>query len=161
VLYGSNLGKPVQQTAPTAEVAKSATALDYDIKCFAFGAAAEQLREPRLVKIGVIQNQIVLPTTAPFAAQAKARPHPSAVRTRLHVTSHQHMQAIRERVGDMINAAGAEGTNVICLQEAWCALTPLFRRMMRQWPSPSPDRSRRCVPQDDAVRLLHAGNALV
>ena len=73
VLYGSNQGHPVQQTTPTDDAAKSADVHDYDLKHYSFLSATEQLRAPRRVKIGLIQNRIVLPTTAPFADQAKAR----------------------------------------------------------------------------------------
>jgi beta-ureidopropionase len=56
------------------------------------------LRPPRIVKIGIIQNAVVKPTTDPVAEQ---------------------YQAIQDRVETIIHAAGAAGVNVLCLQEAW------------------------------------------
>ena len=38
-----------------------------------FQAAAEQLRPPRVVRLGLIQNKAVLPTTEPYADQARVR----------------------------------------------------------------------------------------
>jgi beta-ureidopropionase len=52
----------------------------------------------RLVKVGLIQNKIVLPTTAPVFEQR---------------------EALYKRIGTMIDAAGKCGVNVLCLQEAW------------------------------------------
>lgn len=52
----------------------------------------------RIVKVGLIQNQIVLPTDSPVADQ----------RTALY-----------DRIQIMIEAAASAGVNIICLQEAW------------------------------------------
>ena len=62
---------------------------------FKFTAAQEQLRPPRVVRVGIIQNAIVLPTTVPYADQRSA---------------------IFERVTGMIGAAAACGANIVCLQ---------------------------------------------
>lgn len=40
---------------------------------YAFRAAPEQLRPRRNVRIGLVQNAIVAPTTAPFAEQSKVQ----------------------------------------------------------------------------------------
>lgn len=61
-------------------------------------AAVEQLRQPRKVRIGVIQNAIVLPTTDLVVNQQKA---------------------IHSRIEEIISAASLCGVNIICLQEAW------------------------------------------
>jgi beta-ureidopropionase len=61
-------------------------------------AIVEQSRGERRVRIGLIQNSIVAPTTAPVAEQ---------------------YEAIRRKVDTMIRAAGEAGVNVLCLQEAW------------------------------------------
>ena len=42
---------------------------DFEIKAFAIDANPEQLRSRRLVRIGAIQNKIILPTSAPIALQ--------------------------------------------------------------------------------------------
>ena len=43
----------------------------FDLKAFRFEAAPEQLRPPRVVRLALIQNKTVLPTTEPYADQAK------------------------------------------------------------------------------------------
>ena len=48
--------------------------------------------------MGLIQNAVTHPTTAPFVEQ---------------------LQAIRTRVGQLLDAAGAAGCKIVCLQEAW------------------------------------------
>lgn len=64
-------------------------------QAFRFNADKELLREPRVVRVGLIQNSIALPTTAPFSDQKKA---------------------IFDRVKPIIDAAGASGVNLLCLQ---------------------------------------------
>jgi len=64
------------------------------------------------VKIGLIQHSIVLPTTDPIVEQAAA---------------------IREKVGRLIDIAGAHGVNVICLQEAWTMPFAFCTREKRPW----------------------------
>ena len=61
-------------------------------------SSAEELNAARIVRVAVIQNAIVKPTTAPLKEQ---------------------YEAIRDRVSEMIVAAAKCGTNVCCLQEAW------------------------------------------
>lgn len=81
------------------ESASSAAAsADFELAGWAFGAAPEETRPPRVVRVGLAQNRIVLPTTAPVAEQRGA---------------------LFRRVGAMIDAAGAAGVNVMCLQELW------------------------------------------
>lgn len=66
-----------------------------------FQARREELRAPRIVRVGVIQNKIVLPTTAPLADQRNA---------------------LFKRIETIISAAALAGVNVIALQEAWSKL---------------------------------------
>ncbi|KAL0186835.1 hypothetical protein M9458_018505, partial [Cirrhinus mrigala] len=42
---------------------------DFDLKGYVFEASPEQLRQPRTVRVGLIQNKIVLPTDAPVFEQ--------------------------------------------------------------------------------------------
>ncbi len=42
---------------------------NFDLKAFGIDANVEQTRAKRLVRIGAIQNQIVLPTTEPIIKQ--------------------------------------------------------------------------------------------
>ncbi len=70
----------------------------FEIKGFVFSAQNEELRKPRIVRIGIIQNKIVLPTTAPLADQRNA---------------------IHKRIADIISAAALSQVNIVCFQEAW------------------------------------------
>lgn len=51
------------------EAKELANEKSFELKAFAFGAAQEQTRSPRLVRIGLVQNQIVRPTTDPILEQ--------------------------------------------------------------------------------------------
>ncbi|XP_012280064.1 beta-ureidopropionase-like [Orussus abietinus] len=62
------------------------------------GALREELRSPRVVRVGLIQHSIVLPTTGFLSAQ----------RNEIH-----------QKVIRYINHAAKCGVNIICLQEAW------------------------------------------
>lgn len=71
---------------------------DFELKGYLFECDKEQLRVERRVRVAVIQNAIVLPTTAPVAEQR---------------------HAIHKRVGTMVQAASQAGANIVCFQEAW------------------------------------------
>jgi beta-ureidopropionase len=71
---------------------------NFDLQAYTVDAKAEQTRERRVVRIGAIQNSIVLDTSEPVVKQR---------------------DAIFERVGVMIKAAAMCGVNVLCLQETW------------------------------------------
>ena len=77
---------------------KAADEKDFDLKGFALKAAPEQFRSPRTVRVGLIQNKIVLPTTAPFIDQRNS---------------------IMDRVRELVNTAAECGANIVCLQEAF------------------------------------------
>lgn len=80
VLYGANLGRPVAALELPKELHEVAEAQNFDLQGYMFSAAAEQFRAPRVVKIGLIQNAVVQPTTAPFAEQRQVgRLHAAAV----------------------------------------------------------------------------------
>lgn len=59
------------------EAQKLANEKSFELKAFAFGAAQEQTRAPRLVRIGLVQNQIVCPTTDPILEQVSFKPSTS------------------------------------------------------------------------------------
>lgn len=42
---------------------------NFELKAFSFGAAEEQTRAPRIVRIGLIQNKILQPTSDPILQQ--------------------------------------------------------------------------------------------
>lgn len=91
MLYG---GSP--NPIPISEVAQEMSSQgNFEIKAFKIGAAAEQRRAPRIVRLALIQNSIVKPTTDPIVVQYKA---------------------IEDSVRKMLDAAGAMGANIACLQ---------------------------------------------
>jgi beta-ureidopropionase len=91
ILYGFNNGKPVQ------DIPVKYDGEEFEVKGYKF-VAREETNPPRIVKIGLIQNSIVLPTDDPIPKQAAA---------------------IREKIGKLIDIAGSNGVNIVCLQEAW------------------------------------------
>eukprot|EP00128_Syssomonas_multiformis_P000349 Colp12_sorted_trinity150504_noHs@16762 len=94
VLYGTS--------AIPLDVPKSALAYadtnDFELQAYSIGAAPEEVRKPRLVRVGLIQNKIVLPTNAPVLDQ---------------------IEAIHKRIATMLEAAHECGVNIVCFQEAW------------------------------------------
>ncbi|XP_058244997.1 beta-ureidopropionase isoform X2 [Hemibagrus wyckioides] len=65
ILYGNELRKlTLPQTALDAALEK-----DFVLQGYVFEAAPEQLRAPRVVRVGLIQNKIILPTDAPVLDQ--------------------------------------------------------------------------------------------
>ena len=42
---------------------------DFEVQGYGFDAAREDTRAPRVVRVGLIQNKIVIPTTAPVSEQ--------------------------------------------------------------------------------------------
>jgi len=98
VLYGHNQGGLVRSMELPRELVERAIADSYDLQAYRFLAAPEQMRAPRVVRIGLVQHKIVLPTSEPYAKQR---------------------EAIWNRVGKMIESAGTAGVKILCLQEAW------------------------------------------
>lgn len=73
VLYGSNMGKAVERVEISADLESVASKGNFEIKHYKMGALAEQLRSPRVVRVGLIQNAIVKPTTASVKEQVYLR----------------------------------------------------------------------------------------
>uniref|UniRef100_A0A1B6EYM4 Beta-ureidopropionase n=1 Tax=Cuerna arida TaxID=1464854 RepID=A0A1B6EYM4_9HEMI len=94
VLFGKQL-KTLKISEPLQEYAETN---DFDIRGYVFEAKEEQLREPRVVRVGVIQNSIVADTSHPVVEQR---------------------DAIHQVIGKIIHAAADLKVNVVCLQEAW------------------------------------------
>lgn len=108
ILYG-DLPEPL---AIPDDVQRTADARNFEVKAYKFHAASEQRRAPRIVRIGVIQTQIVEPTDAPIE---------------------QQYQALAKRTGELIEAAGKMGVNVLCLQEAWTMPFAFCTREKHPW----------------------------
>ncbi len=108
ILYG-NMPEELPLTDTAASLAKEH---DFDVAAYKFHAAPEQRRSPRVVRVGVIQTQIVEPTDAPVTKQ---------------------FDAICARTEQIIHAAGAMGCNVLCLQEAWTMPFAFCTREKHPW----------------------------
>ncbi|KAI5614125.1 beta-ureidopropionase, partial [Silurus asotus] len=85
---------------------------DFDLQGYVFEAAPEQLQAPRIVRVGLIQNKIVLPTDAPVIDQ---------------------ITALHKRVGDIVEVAASCGVNIVCLQEAWTMPFAFCTRERAPW----------------------------
>lgn len=129
VLYGFNCGQPVAEEPLDEGVVAASRACDFDVKGFRFKAAPEQLRPARNVRIGLIQNAIAAPTDLPYSEQAKA---------------------IRDRISQLLDAAGQGGAKVVCLQEAW-HMPFAFCTREKQW-----CEFAECAETGESVRLCQA-----
>ncbi|GAB4820564.1 hypothetical protein N2152v2_007610 [Parachlorella kessleri] len=133
VLYGYNQGKPVQTLPLAKELLAAAQGAGFDLQAYRFIAAVEQLRPPRIVRVGLVQNAIHAPTTAPYAEQR---------------------EAIHARVAELIEAAGAAGVQVLCLQEAW-HMPFAFCTREREWSEFAEPISGPSVKLCQALALKH------
>lgn len=98
VLYGLNQGQLVGTLDVPSAAQKIAEEHDFDISISQFKASEEDQRDPRIVRFGVTQNSIHLPTDAPIDDQ---------------------IQSLWDIHENFVKAAAAAGTNVLCFQEAW------------------------------------------
>ena len=108
ILYG-DLPEPL---AIPAETQRYAEERNFDVAAYRFHAAPEQRRKPRIVRVGVIQNQIVESTSAPIEDQ---------------------YQALAARITEIIEAAAQMGVNVLGLQEAWTMPFAFCTREKQPW----------------------------
>nr|XP_033812916.1 beta-ureidopropionase isoform X2 [Geotrypetes seraphini] len=77
---------------------KSASQHGFELQGYGFEAATEQLRQPRKVRVGLIQNRIPLPTETAVKEQ---------------------VSALHKRIAEMVEVAAMCGVNIVCFQEAW------------------------------------------
>lgn len=108
ILYGS---LPSKLDLPEA-TRKAAAKRNFDVSGYQFPSTPEQLRTARIVRVGVIQNQVTTSTSAPIQEQ---------------------YNALEARVGEMIHAAGEMGCNVLGLQEAWTMPFAFCTREKHPW----------------------------
>ena len=108
ILYGA----PVSNLNLSEETKKLGSQHGFEVQGFAFSAAKDELRAPRIVRVGAIQNQIVNPTTDPVKDQVKG---------------------LHERIKVLVDAAGHSGVNVLCLQEAWTMPFAFCTREKHPW----------------------------
>lgn len=71
---------------------------NFEVAAFLFSAAKEEIRKPKIVKLGLIQHSIILPTNKPVKDQK---------------------EAIFKRAQTIIESAALEGVQILCLQETW------------------------------------------
>lgn len=83
----------------------------FEVAAFSFDAAKE-VRAPNIVKVGLIQHSIVLPTNEPIAAQKSA---------------------VFNKVEKIIESAASEGVQILCLQETWYMPFFLCTREKQKW----------------------------
>jgi beta-ureidopropionase len=108
ILYGN----PCPQLELSQEAIKLSNDLDFELKGYSIDAKEEQTRPKKLIRIGAIQNRIVLPTDAPIIEQRNA---------------------IYKRIADIIHVAHLCNVNVLCLQEAWTMPFAFCTREKQPW----------------------------
>lgn len=72
--------------------------VDFVVEGYSILAKPEQLRAPRIVRVGLVQNAIVVPTTSPIEEQRNA---------------------LHGRIAEIAHSAYLARVNVLGLQEAW------------------------------------------
>jgi len=112
ILYGYNQGSPVEKLPISESVQATADNNHFEVKSYRFKAAPEQLRPPRIVKLAVVQNSIHRSTSDSVDAQ---------------------YLAIQDRIETIIDSAGSQGVNVLCLQEAWTMPFAFCTREKTPW----------------------------
>ncbi|XP_052758443.1 beta-ureidopropionase-like [Galleria mellonella] len=85
---------------------------NFQVCGYSFAASKEEARSPRILKFGLVQHSIVLPTHKPLKEQR---------------------DAIFQKVGKIIDVAASEGVQIICLQEVWSAPFFLCTREKNEW----------------------------
>ncbi|XP_053611592.1 beta-ureidopropionase-like [Plodia interpunctella] len=85
---------------------------NFQVQAYAFAAAKEETRNPRILKIGLVQHSIVLPTNKP---------------------ANEQREAIFKKIGELIDIAASEGVQILCLQEAWSSPFFLCTGEKKQW----------------------------
>lgn len=108
ILYGS----PCEKIEISPAILDNAAKHNFQVAGYKMTAKAEEERKPRIVRIGAIQNQIVLPTDKPVFEQVKA---------------------IHERLKVIIDMAAQTDVNVLCLQEAWTMPFAFCTREKHPW----------------------------
>jgi beta-ureidopropionase len=110
VLYG----KEIDEIAVPLDIQSTADNLGIEVKHYSMVklASEEHMRSRRVVRIGAIQNQIVVPTDRPIKEQ---------------------YESIRDRVGEIIKVAGEMGVNIVALQEAWTMPFAFATREKQPW----------------------------
>lgn len=91
---------------------KLANENNFEIGAYEFTAKKEETRNPRIVRVGLIQHSIAIATHEPIAEQR---------------------QAIFEKIKKILECAASEGINIVCLQEAWSMPFAFCTREKQPW----------------------------
>uniref|UniRef100_A0A8C6WYT7 Beta-ureidopropionase n=1 Tax=Neogobius melanostomus TaxID=47308 RepID=A0A8C6WYT7_9GOBI len=105
-------GKETQKLDLPSCAVESASEREFELKGFRFEASPEQLRAPRVIRVGLVQHHTVLPTDAPVLEQ---------------------INAMHRRVGEMVEVAAMCGVNIICFQETWTMPFAFCTREKAPW----------------------------
>ncbi|XP_068680494.1 beta-ureidopropionase-like [Montipora foliosa] len=108
ILYG----KPVSKLELASEALSLAEERNFELAGYKFGVQEEQLRKPRIVRVGAVQNKIILPTNAPLANQ---------------------LSALHDRIKEITDTAALCGVNIICFQECWTMPFAFCTREKHPW----------------------------
>lgn len=109
VLYGA----PSEPLVIAGDASAAASQHKIELKGYKIGGAAiEHRRAPRVVKVAVVQNAIVAPTTA---------------------TVDEQYEALERRIGQLVDVAGKGGANILCLQETWHCPFFMCTREKQPW----------------------------
>ncbi|KAJ3678684.1 hypothetical protein LUZ60_002487 [Juncus effusus] len=112
MLLGLNCGSPLGRIKLPDEAISLSSKHNFDLQGFSFKADKEMTRQPRITRVGLIQNSISLPTTA-------------------HVSDQK--RAIMDKLKPIIDSAGLSGVNILCLQEAWMMPFAFCTREKKIW----------------------------
>lgn len=93
-------------------IAEKAAAANFEIAAFDFPARKEETRTPRIVKVGIVQHSIATATDRPISEQR---------------------QALFTKISKIIDAAGDQDVNILCLQEAWSMPFAFCTREKAPW----------------------------
>lgn len=127
ILYGTNC-----KSLPISDKSQGLSAKNnFEIKSYKMSAMREQTRAERLVRIGAIQNQIVLETSESILNQ---------------------VDAIKSKIKTIIEAAYYSGVNIICMQECWTA--PFFYCTREKFPWVESAESAESGPTTEFLKKL-------
>lgn len=108
ILYG----KELRTLKLPEDAVTEASEKDFEIQGYGFDAEPEEVRPRRVVRIGAIQNKIIIPTTASILEQ---------------------VESLHRRISDIIGVAAKCGVNMVCMQEAWTMPFAFCTREKHPW----------------------------
>lgn len=109
IYYGRKDQHPLVIKAKNIEFAASN---NFEIAAYDFPAPKEEIRKPKIVRVGIIQNSIATATNKPITEQR---------------------QGIFDKISKLIHAAAEEDVNIVCLQEAWSMPFIFCTREKQPW----------------------------